>query len=204
MWALLIYLDNFGNADSKVKLFLRVQISISAVKVFKIVRGINPSVNFENRSLQEQFHGVFEQEMHRLCVNKRFRQVTGKYRAHSVMAGVSVCRSVTKKQLRCCIVANIVINNGYGWLWGHGKSPFHFASRSEWASLPCNLILLAINASVMPYALRFYLYLLAAGILVFLAARWLSPYGLGVNLVFAIAAGLRGHRSRSASAQDKD
>ena len=40
----------------------------------------------------------------------------------------------------------------------------------------------------MPYALKFYLLLFVAEVAVFLVARWLSPFGLGVNLVFALAA----------------
>ena len=47
----------------------------------------------------------------------------------------------------------------------------------------------------MPYALKFYLYLFVAGVvMVVVAARWLAPYGLGVNLVFALAAAAGGRR----------
>src|SRR5207253_1576253 len=52
----------------------------------------------------------------------------------------------------------------------------------------CNQISLAIKASVMPYALRFYLYPFVAGVLAFVAAGLLAPYGRGVNLLFALAA----------------
>ncbi len=40
----------------------------------------------------------------------------------------------------------------------------------------------------MPYALCFYLYLLVAGVVVVVIAVWLSPLGLLVNIVFAVAA----------------
>ena len=40
----------------------------------------------------------------------------------------------------------------------------------------------------MPYALKFYLLLGVAEVAVFLVARWLSPWGLAVNLAFALAA----------------
>jgi hypothetical protein len=40
----------------------------------------------------------------------------------------------------------------------------------------------------MPYALKFYLLLSIAEVVVFLVARSLSPFGLGVNLAFAFAA----------------
>jgi len=40
----------------------------------------------------------------------------------------------------------------------------------------------------MSYALKFYLLLGVAEVVVFLVARWLSPWGLAVNLVFALAA----------------
>ena len=40
----------------------------------------------------------------------------------------------------------------------------------------------------MPYALKFYLYLFVAEVVVFLVARSLAPLGLGVNSVFAFAA----------------
>ena len=53
----------------------------------------------------------------------------------------------------------------------------------------CNQIPSAINPGVMPYALRFYLYLLVADVLVVVLAVWLSPLGRIVNLLFAIAAG---------------
>ncbi len=45
-----------------------------------------------------------------------------------------------------------------------------------------------IKPSVMPYALKFYLYLFVAGVvMVVVAARWLAPYGWGVNLLFSFA-----------------
>ena len=40
----------------------------------------------------------------------------------------------------------------------------------------------------MPYALKFYLLLGITEVVVFLVARWLSPWGLAVNLGFALAA----------------
>ncbi len=40
----------------------------------------------------------------------------------------------------------------------------------------------------MPYALCFYLYLLVAGVVGVVIAVWLSPLGLLVNIVFAVAA----------------
>jgi hypothetical protein len=43
-------------------------------------------------------------------------------------------------------------------------------------------------SSVMPYALKYYLLLGLAEVVVFLVARWLSPWGLAVNLAFALAA----------------
>jgi hypothetical protein len=52
----------------------------------------------------------------------------------------------------------------------------------------------------MPYALKFYLYLFVAGVvMVVVAARWLAPYGWGVN-AFLVRRGLPGHRHRSAGA----
>ena len=45
-----------------------------------------------------------------------------------------------------------------------------------------------IKPSGMPYALKFYLYLFVAGVvMVVVAARWLAPYGWGVNLLFSFA-----------------
>ena len=41
----------------------------------------------------------------------------------------------------------------------------------------------------MPYALRFYLYLLVAATGAFVLAVWLTPLGAIVNALFAIAAG---------------
>jgi hypothetical protein len=52
----------------------------------------------------------------------------------------------------------------------------------------CNLIRSAINGSVVAYALKLYLYLFVAGVVGFLAARWLSPLGLFVNLICAFPA----------------
>ena len=40
----------------------------------------------------------------------------------------------------------------------------------------------------MPYALRFYLYLFVAGVVVTVLAVWLRPYGSLVNIAFAFAA----------------
>ena len=40
----------------------------------------------------------------------------------------------------------------------------------------------------MPYALRFYLYLLVAGVVTVVLAVWLSPLGPIVNLLFAVVA----------------
>jgi len=40
----------------------------------------------------------------------------------------------------------------------------------------------------MPYALRFYLYLFVAGVVVVLLSVWLSPYGPAVNVAFAVIA----------------
>ncbi len=40
----------------------------------------------------------------------------------------------------------------------------------------------------MPYPLRFYLYLFVANVAVFLAAKWLSPYGLGSNPALSLGA----------------
>jgi membrane associated rhomboid family serine protease len=40
----------------------------------------------------------------------------------------------------------------------------------------------------MPYALRFYLYLFVAGVVVVVLSVWLSPYGLAVNVAFAVIA----------------
>ncbi len=39
----------------------------------------------------------------------------------------------------------------------------------------------------MPYALRFYLLLFVACVVVFIVG-WLAPFGLGVNLLFAVSA----------------
>jgi hypothetical protein len=44
----------------------------------------------------------------------------------------------------------------------------------------------------MPYALRFSLYLLVAGVVAFIAAVWLSSLGVTVNFVFALVAGYLG------------
>jgi membrane associated rhomboid family serine protease len=44
----------------------------------------------------------------------------------------------------------------------------------------------------MPYRLRFYLYLLVAGVIAFLAAVWLSPLGFTFNIAFALVAGYFG------------
>ena len=44
----------------------------------------------------------------------------------------------------------------------------------------------------MPYAIRFYLYLLIAGIVVVGGAVWLSPLGLAVNIVYTLAVGYLG------------
>jgi hypothetical protein len=38
----------------------------------------------------------------------------------------------------------------------------------------------------MPYALRFYLYLFVAGVVVVVISVWLSPYGRAVNVAFAV------------------
>ena len=40
----------------------------------------------------------------------------------------------------------------------------------------------------MPYALRFYLYLLVVGVVTVVLAVWLSPLGPIVNLLFAVVA----------------
>ena len=40
----------------------------------------------------------------------------------------------------------------------------------------------------MPRTLWFYIFFCFAGVVVFLTARWLSPYGLPVNLAFSIVA----------------
>jgi Flp pilus assembly protein TadB len=57
------------------------------------------------------------------------------------------------------------------------------------SGVPTHPIRSAINPGVMPYALRFYLSLFVAGVLVVLLAVLLSPLGRIVNLLFAIAAG---------------
>lgn len=44
----------------------------------------------------------------------------------------------------------------------------------------------------MPYALRFSLYLLVAGVVAFVAAVWLSRLGSTVNVAFALVAGYLG------------
>ena len=44
----------------------------------------------------------------------------------------------------------------------------------------------------MPYSLRFYLYLLVAGVVALVGADLLSPLGLTVNIAFALVAGYLG------------
>jgi membrane protein implicated in regulation of membrane protease activity len=44
------------------------------------------------------------------------------------------------------------------------------------------------NARVMPYVLLLYLYLFVVGVVVVVLSVWLSPYGLAVNIAFALIA----------------
>lgn len=124
MWALLINLDNFGNPNCKIEFFLRVKISVSTVKVLKVVRVINLSINFVNCSLQEKFHGLLDQKMHHLCVSEGFRQVFSEHCAQCVMTGVGVCLSVSEKQLSCRVIVDVIVNNGvFRFMVSHHKPP---------------------------------------------------------------------------------
>jgi hypothetical protein len=49
----------------------------------------------------------------------------------------------------------------------------------------------------MPYTLRFYLYLLIAGVVAFVLGVWLTPLGAVVNAVFANRCRLSRHRRRA-------
>jgi hypothetical protein len=49
-----------------------------------------------------------------------------------------------------------------------------------------------VSSHVMPYTLRFYLFLFVAGVAAFVAAVWLSPLGFTVNIAFALVAGYLG------------
>ena len=51
----------------------------------------------------------------------------------------------------------------------------------------CNPIPSAINARVMPYSVKFYVYVFVANVLaVVIVARWVKPFGFVASLVFGL------------------
>jgi len=66
VWTLGIFFDRFEDATCEIKCFLWVEISISAVERLQVVISVfNLAGRFENRTPQEEFHGMIEKEMRR-------------------------------------------------------------------------------------------------------------------------------------------